>query len=197
MCRHSFRDITAVGEKVGRPGVTLQPCGVSQSLIHRSPYQRVYEADRAGAQRLARPPRALLHNLDVSQLAGGLPGVGGCQCGQVSDMGQPGIVTQHRQRAAECDSRRSEPRQQQRHPSLHCLRADLEQPCHSGGGRVKSFSSRRELDKKSFEPQAYPLDLFPDIFLTYMALGGAWLFIAARRRRGILEEIETDLEAAS
>jgi hypothetical protein len=30
-----------------------------------------------------------------------------------------------------------------------------------------------------------------------MALGGAWLFIAARRRRGILEEIETDLEAAS
>lgn len=47
----------------------------------------------------------------------------------------------------------------------------------------------------SFYPlPAYPLDLFPYIFLTYMALGGAWLFIAARRRRGILEEIETDLE---
>jgi hypothetical protein len=51
----------------------------------------------------------------------------------------------------------------------------------------------------SFYPlPPYPLNLFPYVFLmTYMALGGAWLFIAARRRRGILEEIETDLEAAS
>jgi amino acid transporter len=49
----------------------------------------------------------------------------------------------------------------------------------------------------SFYPlPPYPLNLFPYAFLTYMALGGAWLFIAARRRRGILEEIETDLEAA-
>ena len=50
----------------------------------------------------------------------------------------------------------------------------------------------------SFYPlPPYPLNLFPYVFLTYMALGAAWLFIAARRRRGILEEIETDLEAAS
>lgn len=50
----------------------------------------------------------------------------------------------------------------------------------------------------SFYPlPAYPLDLFPYVFLTYMALGGAWLFIASRRRRGILQEIETDMEATS
>ena len=49
----------------------------------------------------------------------------------------------------------------------------------------------------SFYPlPPYPLNLFPYVFLAYMALGGTWLFIAARRRRGILEEIETDLEAA-
>jgi hypothetical protein len=30
-----------------------------------------------------------------------------------------------------------------------------------------------------------------------MTLRGAWLFIASRRRRGILDEIETGLEAAS
>ncbi|MGH3673378.1 MAG: APC family permease [Pseudonocardiaceae bacterium] len=47
----------------------------------------------------------------------------------------------------------------------------------------------------SFYPlPAYPVDLFPYIFLTYLALGGAWLFIASRRRRGILGEIKTDLE---
>jgi hypothetical protein len=39
--------------------------------------------------------------------------------------------------------------------------------------------------------------LFPYIFLAYMAVGGGWLFIASRRRRGILRAIETDLEAAS
>jgi hypothetical protein len=50
----------------------------------------------------------------------------------------------------------------------------------------------------SFYPlPAYPVDLFPYIFLTYMAVGGAWLLIASRRRRGILSEIETDLEASS
>lgn len=50
----------------------------------------------------------------------------------------------------------------------------------------------------SFYPlPPYPLNLFPYVFLAYMALGGTWLFIAAQRRRGILEEIETDLEAAS
>ncbi len=50
----------------------------------------------------------------------------------------------------------------------------------------------------SFYPlPAYPVVLFPYIFLAYMAVGGGWLFIASRRRRGILREIETDLEAAS
>jgi amino acid transporter len=50
----------------------------------------------------------------------------------------------------------------------------------------------------SFYPlPAYPVDLFPYIFLIYMAVGGTWLFIASRRRRGILFEIKTDLEAVS
>lgn len=50
----------------------------------------------------------------------------------------------------------------------------------------------------SFYPlPAYPVVLFPYIFLAYMAVGGGWLFIASRRRRGILREIETDLEAVS
>jgi hypothetical protein len=39
--------------------------------------------------------------------------------------------------------------------------------------------------------------LFPYIFLAYMVVGAGWLFVASRRRRGILREIETDLEAAS
>ncbi|MFZ0119201.1 MAG: hypothetical protein WAN20_03550 [Pseudonocardiaceae bacterium] len=48
----------------------------------------------------------------------------------------------------------------------------------------------------SFYPlPAYPVDLFPYIFLAYLAVGGTWLFIASRRRRGILTEIEIDLEA--
>ncbi len=50
----------------------------------------------------------------------------------------------------------------------------------------------------SFYPlPAYPVVLFPYIFLAYMAVGGGWLFIASRRRRGILRVIETDLEAVS
>ncbi|MBV8541306.1 MAG: hypothetical protein JO063_04195 [Pseudonocardiales bacterium] len=50
----------------------------------------------------------------------------------------------------------------------------------------------------SFYPlPAYPVDPFPYIFLGYMAVGGAWLLIASRRRRGILGEIETGLEAVS
>jgi amino acid transporter len=44
---------------------------------------------------------------------------------------------------------------------------------------------------------AYPVYLFPYIFLAYMVVGAGWLFVASRRRRGILREIETDLEAAS
>jgi amino acid transporter len=50
----------------------------------------------------------------------------------------------------------------------------------------------------SFYPlPAYPVVLFPYVFLAYMAVGGGWLFVASRRRRGILREIETDLEVAS
>jgi amino acid transporter len=50
----------------------------------------------------------------------------------------------------------------------------------------------------SFYPlPAYPVYLFPYIFLAYMVVGAGWLFVASRRRRGILREIETDLEAAS
>jgi amino acid transporter len=50
----------------------------------------------------------------------------------------------------------------------------------------------------SFYPlPAYPVNLFPYVFLAYLAVGGAWLFIASRRRRGILTEIKTDLEGVS
>jgi amino acid transporter len=50
----------------------------------------------------------------------------------------------------------------------------------------------------SFYPlPAWPVDLFPYLFLAYMAVGGLWLFVSSRRHRGILAEIETDLEAAS
>jgi amino acid transporter len=50
----------------------------------------------------------------------------------------------------------------------------------------------------SFYPlPAWPVDLFPYIFLAYMAVGGVWLFIGSRRQRGVLTEIEADLEMAS
>ena len=46
----------------------------------------------------------------------------------------------------------------------------------------------------SFYPvPAYPVSIFPYIFLGYMLLGAIWLW-AVSRRRGILTEIETDLE---
>jgi amino acid transporter len=45
-----------------------------------------------------------------------------------------------------------------------------------------------------YPPPPFPVDIFPYIFLGYLALGGAWLFALSRRRRGILAEIETDLE---
>jgi amino acid transporter len=49
----------------------------------------------------------------------------------------------------------------------------------------------------SFYPlPPYPVNLFPYIFLGYLALGGLWLFIVSRRRSGILAEIETNLELA-
>jgi amino acid transporter len=47
----------------------------------------------------------------------------------------------------------------------------------------------------SFYPvPPYPVNLFPYIFVGYMAVGAGWLFVVSRRRRGILAEIETDLE---
>src|ERR1700722_1159511 len=48
----------------------------------------------------------------------------------------------------------------------------------------------------SFYPvPAFPTDIFPYIFLFYLAVGGAWLFILSRRRRTLFSEIEADLEA--
>ncbi len=47
----------------------------------------------------------------------------------------------------------------------------------------------------SFYPMpAFPVNIFPYIFLTYMIIGGVWLFIASRLRKGILTEIEEDME---
>jgi amino acid transporter len=42
---------------------------------------------------------------------------------------------------------------------------------------------------------AYPVDIFPYIFLIYMATGVVWLFVVSRRAPGIIEEIEHDLES--
>jgi amino acid transporter len=48
----------------------------------------------------------------------------------------------------------------------------------------------------SFYPvPPYPVDIFPYIFLGYIAVGGAWLWAVSRRRRGILADIEADLES--
>lgn len=47
----------------------------------------------------------------------------------------------------------------------------------------------------SFYPvPPFPVDIFPYIFVAYMAVGGGWLYILSRRRRGILAEIEEDLD---
>jgi amino acid transporter len=47
-----------------------------------------------------------------------------------------------------------------------------------------------------FYPQpAYPVNLFPYIFLVYMATGVVWLFVVSRRSPGIVESIERDLES--
>jgi len=49
----------------------------------------------------------------------------------------------------------------------------------------------------SFYPvPPFPVDIFPYIFLTWMALGGSWLFALSRRRPTVFAEIEMDLEAA-
>jgi amino acid transporter len=48
----------------------------------------------------------------------------------------------------------------------------------------------------SFYPAPpYPIKIFPYIFVGYMIVGAIWLFAASRRRRGLLAEIETDLES--
>ena len=47
----------------------------------------------------------------------------------------------------------------------------------------------------SFYPAPpYPVNLFPYIFLAYMVIGLAWLFVVNRRRSGIIQEIEADFE---
>ena len=49
----------------------------------------------------------------------------------------------------------------------------------------------------SFYPvPAWPVNLFPYIFLSWMAVGGTWLFALSRRRAHIFAEIEVDLEAS-
>jgi amino acid transporter len=49
----------------------------------------------------------------------------------------------------------------------------------------------------SFYPRpAWPVNLFPYIYLGWMAVGAGWLFIVNRRRPGILADIEVDLERA-
>jgi amino acid transporter len=49
----------------------------------------------------------------------------------------------------------------------------------------------------SFYPQpAWPVNLFPYIFLGWMAVGAGWLFVVNRRQPGILTDIEMDLERA-
>ena len=40
---------------------------------------------------------------------------------------------------------------------------------------------------------AWPVDTYPYIFLGYMLLGGTWLYVANRRRSGVLGDIALDL----
>ncbi|MFI1912029.1 APC family permease [Nocardia sp. NPDC020380] len=48
----------------------------------------------------------------------------------------------------------------------------------------------------SFYPlPPWPTNLFPYLFLTYLLLGGTWLYLTTRRHPGILTAIETDLES--
>jgi amino acid transporter len=49
----------------------------------------------------------------------------------------------------------------------------------------------------SFYPAPpWPVNIYPYLFLGYMLVGGAWLFVQSKRRPGILGEIEQDLENA-
>jgi amino acid transporter len=49
----------------------------------------------------------------------------------------------------------------------------------------------------SFYPvPAWPVNLFPYIFLSWMVVGGAWLFALSRRRAHVFADIEVDLESS-
>ncbi|GCF07189.1 APC family permease [Dictyobacter arantiisoli] len=41
---------------------------------------------------------------------------------------------------------------------------------------------------------AYPINLFPYIFIAYMLIGAIWLYLASRRTHTLFQEIEEDLE---
>ncbi len=47
-----------------------------------------------------------------------------------------------------------------------------------------------------FPVPPFPVDIFPYIFLAWMAVGGSWLFALSRRHGHIFSEIETDLESS-
>jgi amino acid transporter len=47
----------------------------------------------------------------------------------------------------------------------------------------------------SFYPMPpWPVKLFPYIYLTWMAVGGGWMFLRSRRQPGLFADIEADLE---
>lgn len=49
----------------------------------------------------------------------------------------------------------------------------------------------------SFYPvPAFPVNLFPYIFLSWMAIGGTWLVALSRRRAHVFDDIEADLETS-
>ncbi len=49
----------------------------------------------------------------------------------------------------------------------------------------------------SFYPvPPFPVDVFPYIFLAWMAVGGSWLFALSRRRKHIFAEIEDELDSS-
>jgi amino acid transporter len=49
----------------------------------------------------------------------------------------------------------------------------------------------------SFYPRpAWPVDLFPFIFMAYMAVGAGWLYVVHRRQPGTLAGIQADLARA-
>jgi amino acid transporter len=50
----------------------------------------------------------------------------------------------------------------------------------------------------SFYPvPPFPVNVFPYIFLAYMTVGGVWLYVANRKRAGLLLAIEKDLEQSA